>query len=131
MPVLVPPVPLALPVPPAAGPAGPTGEPANVGTTEVQFETCGGCHRDAGEEHQVYYNRLYQDGVIQVTNVTYKFTAAAGDKTDTTVVTFKMTKDGKPISGASVENSNIYFAAYTGTDFRGRWKTVPERQANL
>src|SRR6266508_3235655 len=48
----------------------------------LQFETCAGCHRDAGEEHQGSYNRLYQDGVIQVTGVTYKFAAAAGDKTD-------------------------------------------------
>jgi len=85
----------------------------------VQFETCGGCHSDAGNEHQGSYNNLYQDGVIQVTGVTYKFTAAAGDKTDTTVVSFKMTKDGKPISAASVENSNIYFTAYTGTAFEG------------
>jgi OmcA/MtrC family decaheme c-type cytochrome len=30
-----------------------------------------------------------------------------------------MTKDGKPINGASVENLNIYFAAYTGTAFEG------------
>jgi OmcA/MtrC family decaheme c-type cytochrome len=81
----------------------------------VQFETCAGCHRDAGEEHQASYNRLNQDGMIQVTGVTYKFSA----NPDTTVVTFKMTKDGQPISGASVENSNIYFAAYTGTAFEG------------
>jgi OmcA/MtrC family decaheme c-type cytochrome len=52
-----------------------------------------------------------------VTAVTYKFVPAAGDKTDMTVVTYKMTKDGKPISGASVENSNIYFTAYTGSAF--------------
>jgi OmcA/MtrC family decaheme c-type cytochrome len=83
--------------------------------TLVQFETCAGCHRDAGEEHQGSYNRLYQDGVIQVTDVTYKFSA----NPDTTVVTFKMTRDGKAISGASVENSNIYFAAWTGTTFEG------------
>ena len=50
-----------------------------------------------------------------MTNVTYKFSA----NPDTTVVTFKMTRDGKPISGASVENSNIYFVAYTGTTFEG------------
>ncbi len=106
-----------------AGPAGPEGPagPAAVASASdlLQFETCAGCHRDAGEEHQGSYNMLYQDGVILVTDVTYKFTAAAGDKLDTTVVTFKMTKDGKPVSGASVENANIYFAAWTGTAFEG------------
>ncbi|HEY6073494.1 MAG TPA: hypothetical protein VIV15_08915, partial [Anaerolineales bacterium] len=88
-------------------------------TVALQFETCNGCHRDAGEEHQGNYNRLYQDGVIQVTGVTYKFVAAAGDKPDSTVVTFKMTRDGQPISAATVENSNIYFVAYTGKTFEG------------
>jgi OmcA/MtrC family decaheme c-type cytochrome len=62
---------------------------------------------------------LYQDNVVQVTDVKYTFTPASGDKTDTTVVTFKMTRDGKPISAASVENSNVYFAAYTGQMFEG------------
>jgi len=85
----------------------------------VQFEACNGCHEGVGDTHQEYYDSLYQDGVIQVTDVTYKFNAGAGGTTDTTVVTFKMTKDGKPISGASVENLNIYFAAYTGTAFEG------------
>ncbi|HEU0296753.1 MAG TPA: hypothetical protein VFR47_28710 [Anaerolineales bacterium] len=105
-----------------AGPAGPAGSAGPAVASQnaaLQFEACAGCHRDAGEEHQGSYNRLYQDGVIQVTDVKYSFTAASGDKTDTTVVTFKMTKDGKPVSGAAVENSNIYFAAYTGTAFEG------------
>jgi mono/diheme cytochrome c family protein len=110
-----------------AGPVGPAGPPGPAGpaaaasnqTAALQFETCAGCHRDAGEEHQGSYNRLYQDGVIQVADVTYKFTAAAADKPDTTVVTFKMTKDGKPINAKSVENLNIYFAGYTNGDFNG------------
>jgi OmcA/MtrC family decaheme c-type cytochrome len=83
----------------------------------VQFETCDGCHADTGSEHQKYYDMLYQDGVIKVEDVAYKFIPAAGDKTDTTQVSFKMTKDGQPISGASVENLNIYHTAYTGTGF--------------
>ena len=106
--------------PPAAATQPPAPEaPVPAQHVALQFETCGGCHRDAGEEHQGSYNQLYQDGVIKVTDVAYKFTAAAGDKPDSTVVTFKMTKDGEPISGASVENSNIYFAAYTGNTFEG------------
>ena len=108
----------------SAGPAGPAGAPAEsavpvAASKAVQFESCNGCHEGAGDTHQKYYDMLYQDGVIQVTDVAYKFNAGAGGTTDTTVVTFKMTKDGKPISGASVENSNIYFAAYTGTTFEG------------
>ncbi|MGB8984880.1 MAG: hypothetical protein WCC12_23650, partial [Anaerolineales bacterium] len=47
--------------------------------------------------------------------MTYKFTA----NPDTTVVTFKITKDGKAIGGGALENLNIYFAAYTGTAFEG------------
>jgi hypothetical protein len=63
---------------------------------------------------------LYQDGVIRVTGLTYKFAVGvSGKSTDTTVVTFKMTMNGKPISGASVENSNIYFARYSDTAFEG------------
>ena len=53
--------------------------------------------------------------MIQVQNLAYKFT----EKPDTTVVTFKMTKDGKPVSGKAVENLNIYFAPYTGTASEG------------
>ena len=102
----------------AAGPAGPAGAaaaaPAAVSsTTPLQFEACAGCHENTGTKHQTYYDILYQDGVIKVSGVTYKFTA----KPDTTVISFKMTKDGKPISGKSVENLNIYISPFTGTAF--------------
>ena len=80
----------------------------------VQPETCGICHKDAGEKHQASYDELYQDGVIQVSNLTYRFTEPG-----TTVVTFKMTKNGAPYNGGAVQNLNIYFAAYTGTAFEG------------
>lgn len=80
-----------------------------------QPETCGVCHKDAGEKHQASYDELYQDGVIQVTDVKYKFSPSP----DTTTITFKMTKDGQPISAASVQNANIYFAQWTGTAFEG------------
>ena len=80
----------------------------------VQPETCGICHPDAGEKHQASYDELYQDGVIKVSDLTYRFTEPG-----TTVVTFKMTKNGAPVSGAAVQNLNIYFAGYTGTAFEG------------
>jgi len=89
--------------------------PVEISTHDISVEpeTCGICHKDAGEKHQASYDELYQDGVILVKDITYKFTS----NPDTTVVTFKMTKNGEPISGAAVENLNIYFTAYTGTDF--------------
>jgi len=99
-----------------AGPAGPEGPPgpAAVVETALQPETCGICHPDAGEKHQESYDELYQDGVIKVTDLAYRFTEPG-----TTVVTFKMTKNGAPFNGASVQNLNIYFVGYTGTAFEG------------
>jgi len=79
----------------------------------VQPETCGICHPDAGENHQASYDELYQDGVIKVEGVVYRFTEPG-----TTVVTFKMTKNSAPISGGSVQNLNIYFAPYTDGKFQ-------------
>ena len=64
---------------------------APVASPAVQPETCSVCHKDAGDKHQASYDELYQDGVIQVTDLAYSFTP-----TDTTTVTFKMTKDGAP-----------------------------------
>ncbi len=106
--------PVAATQPPAATepPAAVSPHPAT-----IQFEACDGCHGETGSEHQKYYDMLYQDGVIKVSDVSYKFEPASGDQPDTTVVTFKMTKNGEPISGSSVENLNIYHTAYTGTGF--------------
>jgi len=103
-----------------AGPAGPQGPAGPAGGTTVaeagfQLETCGICHPDAGEKHQESYDELYQDGVIEVSDITYRFTP----NPDTTIVSFKMTRNGAPINGASVSNLNIYFAAWTGTAFEG------------
>ena len=98
------------------GPPGPAGEAAGSVTTDVALnpETCGICHPNAGDKHQGSYDELYQDGGIKVTNITYRFAAPS-----TTVITFRMTKDGQPISGASVESLGIYFVAWTGSAFEG------------
>ena len=104
-----------------AGPAGPAGAaavapttaPAAVTNAALKLESCGTCHKDTGANHQASYDELYQDGVIKVTNVTYAFTG----NPDTTTVTFKMTKNGAPINGASVENLSINFVPYTGKTF--------------
>jgi len=78
----------------------------------VQPETCSVCHPGAGDKHQASYDELYQDGVIEVSSLTYRFTEPG-----TTVVTFKMTKDGAPVNGGSVQNLNIYFAPYADGKF--------------
>jgi len=56
---------------------------------------------------------LYQDGVIQVTDLAYSFSAP-----DTSVVTFNMTKNGAPFDARDADSLGIYFAPYTGTKFQ-------------
>jgi OmcA/MtrC family decaheme c-type cytochrome len=79
---------------------------------DVQPESCVICHSKAGAAHQASYDELYQDGVIQVTDLTYSFTAP-----DTSTVTFKMTKNGAPFDARDADALNINFVPYTGTDF--------------
>jgi hypothetical protein len=82
-------------------------------TAAVQPESCSTCHPDAGDKHQASYDELYQDGVIQVTDLAYSFTEPG-----TSTVTFNMTKDGAPFDGRKVESLNIYFTPYTGSAFQ-------------
>ena len=56
---------------------------------------------------------MYQDGVIQVTDLAYAF---AGP--DTTTVTFKMTKDGVPFDASESDSLAIYFAPYADGQFQ-------------
>ncbi len=39
---------------------------------DVQPESCVICHTGAGADHQASYDELYQDGVIQVTDMAYE-----------------------------------------------------------
>lgn len=99
------------------GPAGPPGPQGPAGDTTLvslplQPETCAVCHKDVGAKHQASYDDLYQDGVIQVTDLAYKFTAPG-----TTVVTFKMTKNGEPFNASEADSLGIYFVPYNGTNF--------------
>jgi OmcA/MtrC family decaheme c-type cytochrome len=75
-------------------------------------ETCTVCHPEAGAKHQASYDELYQDGVIQVTDLAYEYSAP-----DTHVVTFQMTKNGAPFDARNAESVGIYFVPYTGTAF--------------
>jgi OmcA/MtrC family decaheme c-type cytochrome len=96
------------------GPAGPAGPPGEAAVAEValQPETCAICHAGAGDSHQASYDELYQDGVIQVTNLAYSFSAPG-----THVVTFRMTMNGAPLNANDVESFGIYFVPWTGTAF--------------
>ncbi|MGE5123864.1 MAG: hypothetical protein ACM3H7_05055, partial [Acidobacteriaceae bacterium] len=106
-----------------AGPAGPQGPqgPAGVSPTlepaafSVSTETCVICHPDVGEEtHQATYDELYQDGVIQVNDLAYSFSASP----DTTTITFKMTNAGAPFDGSQADSLGIYFVPFDGTNFQ-------------
>lgn len=76
-------------------------------------ESCATCHSEAGAKHQAAYDELYQDGVIQVTDIAYSFAAP-----DTSTVTFKMTQNGAPFNGTTADSLAIYFAPYTGSAFQ-------------
>ena len=102
-----------------AGPRGPDDLAGSAGafqvaTDSVPPESCVTCHGEAGDNHQASYDDLYQDGVIQVTDLAYSFT-----EPDTTVITFNMTKDGEPFDASKADVVRIYFAPYTGTSFEG------------
>lgn len=83
------------------GPAGPAGETTMV-AMPTEPESCVTCHGEAGAKHQASYDELYQDGVIQVTDLAYSFSGP-----DTSTVTFKMTKDGMPYDARDAESLNI------------------------
>ncbi|MCL7455059.1 MAG: hypothetical protein M8467_18640 [Anaerolineae bacterium] len=93
------------------GPAGPAGE-TTVAAAPIEPETCSICHPEAGSLHQASYDELYQDGVIEVTNLAYSYSG------DTTTVTFRMTKNGAPFNANDADSMAIYFAPYTGTAFQ-------------
>ena len=101
--------------------AAPVAVAAPSGQTEVDAahaaiaepEACAVCHSEAGADHQASYDELYQDGVIEVTDLAYSFSAP-----DTSTVTFNMTKDGAPFDASDADALSIYFAPYTGTGFQ-------------
>jgi len=76
-------------------------------------ETCTICHPDAGAKHQASYDELYQDGVIEVTDLAYEFSSP-----DTHIVTFQTTKNGAPFDASGADSLGIYFVPYTGTAFQ-------------
>ncbi len=76
-------------------------------------ESCSVCHKDAGEKHQASYDVLYQDEVIQVTDMAYSYT-----EPDMSTVTFSMTKNGAPFNWNDADSKGMYFAAYADGKFQ-------------
>ncbi|MEZ4635903.1 MAG: hypothetical protein R2873_00605 [Caldilineaceae bacterium] len=91
---------------------------------QVEPESCATCHKDAGDKHQASYDQLYQDGVIQITDLAYAFT-----EPDASTVTFKMTKDGAPFDARQADSMGIYFAPYVDGEFM--FDPVQERMSLL
>jgi OmcA/MtrC family decaheme c-type cytochrome len=92
---------------------------AQTGTTQAAppdptVETCTLCHKDSGSTHQQYYDQLYQDGVVQVSNITYAFKP----NPDTTTVTFKLLQDGQPLDPAKADNLSIYWVPFKNGKFQ-------------
>ncbi len=76
----------------------------------VQPESCSTCHNGTvartGTSHQDQYKGLFQQGVVQVTNIAY-----SNDGTNDTV-TFNMTKNGLPYDCTTADALNIGFSQY-------------------
>ncbi|MBC7260235.1 MAG: hypothetical protein H5T65_13455 [Chloroflexi bacterium] len=71
------------------------------------------CHKRAGATHQVYYEELYQDGVIKVSDIAYSFTPP-----DTSKVSFKLTKNGAPFDVRQADSWGVYFVPYADSKFQ-------------
>jgi OmcA/MtrC family decaheme c-type cytochrome len=100
----------------SASQAGATGTPDTAvvaATVPIEPESCAICHPEAGAKHQASYDELYQDGVIQVTDLAYSFTAP-----DTHILTFQMTKNGAPFNAKDADSFGIYFVPWTGEAFQ-------------
>jgi OmcA/MtrC family decaheme c-type cytochrome len=98
-----------------AGPAGPAG--AAITTTvaaSATLETCTICHKDSGANHQAAYDQLYQDGVVQVSDIKYAFTP----NPDTTTISFKLLKNGQPLDPKQAQGMSIYWVPFKDGKFQ-------------
>jgi hypothetical protein len=93
-----------------AAPAAQTAIPAASDT----LETCSICHKNSGSTHQEYYDKLYQDGVVQVSDIKYAFKP----NPDTTTVTFKLTQNGQPLDPKQADNLSMYWVPYKDGKFQ-------------
>lgn len=92
--------------------AAPVPQASTPGTVDT-IETCTVCHKRSGAEHQTFYNSLYQDGVITVTDLAYT-KGAAGAST----VTFKLLKNGQPVNPKDMDALSIYWAPFADGKFQ-------------
>ena len=100
----------------APGAPGVPGAPGDNAAAIAKPETCAVCHKGAGDDHQEYYDALYQGGVIKVTGLAYNFGANSDN------VTFTVKKAGVPVDCTKLTNLNIYFTPYDNT---GRFQFNP------
>lgn len=77
----------------------------------VEPESCAACHVGQGDKHQASYNLLYQDGVIQVSNLAY-----SNDGTND-IVTFNMTKSAASFDCTQADSLGIYYTEWDGAQF--------------
>ncbi|MGE5603782.1 MAG: hypothetical protein ACM30E_12075, partial [Nitrososphaerales archaeon] len=92
----------------------------NVGAT---VETCQICHRRTGDTHQQFYDQLYQDGAIKITDVKYSFKA----NPDTTTITFNMTKNGQPFDPTKELGKSDELSVYWVPFKDGKFQFEPAR----
>jgi OmcA/MtrC family decaheme c-type cytochrome len=95
-----------------AGPPGEDGQDAMVAEAALEPETCVTCHGESGENHQVSYDQLYQDGIITISDMAYSFAAP-----NVHTVTFNVAKSGAPFDINLADSWGIYYVPYTGTAF--------------
>lgn len=114
------------------GPQGPPGPPGPSDPVVQNLESCVICHngiiRRDGQTHQDAYDDLYQDNVVQVTNIQYNLDGANND-----VVTFNMTKAGADFdcteANRSPDSLNIYWTEYDNTTNRFGFDPPAERRS--
>ncbi|MBW6504119.1 hypothetical protein K0B90_07585 [bacterium] len=93
----------------AAGPAGKDGTSGQDASAPIAPESCVVCHGTSGAQHQADYDELYQDNVIQVTDIGVAYTAP-----NIVTTTFTMKKAGADFDCNDADSLGIYFAPYAG-----------------
>ena len=118
----------------SAGPPGKDVDPAVVNDLTAKIdalsqgganpETCVTCHKGStpvarsGPMHQAKYKEFYQDGVVKIVAGSM---AIATNGTDTTTLTFKMTKNGANFDCRDADSLGSYWAKYDAAT-----KTYPD-----
>ena len=114
----------------AEGPQGPPGEPGEPGEpgpgldpidaaiAASKLESCGTCHKAAGEEHQAQYDGYVDESALELTLTDVNSVLVAPDDY-TVTVDFSITKDGLPFIDEaglpSLDQVRFYTVQYNST----------------